>query len=212
MDLHKGLQKYQDLYMLATDEGRVLFRLMDHESFKSISYVIRSYPQFKFDLEDQIWTECVLEHTHSKGKDNLPAGLVTTVAQLVLYFSSPKNVGELNLMLNISRQSISDAREQAIITICEAFPAYLPEVLEKMTWPTLLRRLAQAERILDRNLEFLDTTSQKIDDSDRIFEQLDEMSSINTSPVDFSKSNNMLREAEFGTPEGDHNLNRLRGQ
>lgn len=208
MDFDKILQKHRDLYLFETLEGRALFSLLDYDSYKTIRYIMQSYPEFKFDLEDSIWEKCVKEHSFPNGKDYLPAGLVTTVSQLVLYLSCPQSITEVNQQLNDARGLLTDAREQAMITICEAFPSYVPETLEKLSWPILVRRLAQAEAILKREFEFQDPTSQKPTDSDRIFDRLEEYTN---DSVDFSKVNNDLFKEEFGTPQGDFNLKNTRG-
>lgn len=170
---------------------------------------MQTYPEFKFDLEDRIWEDCVREHSFTNGKDFLPAGLITTTSQLILYLSCPQSTEDVNSQLEDARGLLNDAREQAIITICEAFPSYLPENLEKMTWAVLLRRLAQAEAILKREFEFKSPTSQPVDDSGRIFDRLKEYTD---NAVDFRKVNAELFDEEFGTPKGDFNLKSARGQ
>jgi len=207
MDFDKALTEYRDLYLFVTSEGRVMFRLLDYERFKALSYVVSAYSEFKFDIEDKIWDECVIEHTFINGKDYLPAGLITTISQMIFYLSCPQSIDDINLQLDDARGFLDDAREQAILTICEAFPSYTPEALEKMTWQTLMRRLAQSESILKRQFEFKNAASQQQDDSAKIFERLNENIS-----VDFAKVNNELHEEEFGTPSGDFNLRNARGR
>lgn len=209
MQFDEVLKIHRDLYLFTTDHGRAMFKLLDYESYKTIRYIIQAYPDFKFDLEDRIWEECVLEHTFTNGKDYLNAGIVTSVAQLVLYYSCPQSVEQINVQLSEARYSLQDAREQAIITICEAFPSYLPEDLEKMSFAVLLRRLAQSEAILKRDFEFQIPTSQPMDDSGRIFDRLQEYTD---TAVDFRKVNSELYDEEFGKPTGDFNLHSVRGQ
>lgn len=206
MDLDKALSEHRDLYLFVGSDGRAMFKLLDYETYRSISYIMLAYPEFKFDMEDKVWDECILEHTFTNGKDYLPAGLVTTISQLILYLSCPSDLEEFNAQLTDARGLVEDAREQAILTICEAFPSYTPEVLEKVTWNTLMRRLAQSEVILKRQFEFKDAASQHQDDSAKIFDRLNENIS-----VDFSKSNRMLAEDDLGAPAGDFNLRNIRG-
>lgn len=203
MNFDKVLKKHRDLYLFELEEGRVMFHLLDYEAYKATRYIMKSYPEFKFDLEDRVWDDCVVEHTFTNGKDFNDAGLVTTVSQMILYLSCPQSTEGVNTQLQEARGFLSDAREQAIITICEAFPSYLPETLEKMTWAVLVRRLAQAEAILKREFEFQDNTSQQLDDSGKIFDRLEDYT--NTA-VDFSKVNSELFEEEYGNPTGDFDL------
>ena len=208
MELSKILQKHKDLYLFYVDTGRVLFRLLDYKTYKTSQHVLSGYPEFKFDIEDSIWDECVLEHTLPNGKDDLDAGLVTTVAQLILYLSCPQSIEGINEQLEDARNLLTDAREQAILTICEAFPSYLPETLEEMSWSMISRRLAQAEFILKREIGFETTTSQQPSDSDRIIERLEEYTD---EAVDFSRVNQELYSEEYGSPSGDFNLKNIRG-
>jgi len=208
VEFDKALKEHRDLYMIVTKGGRLLFRLLDYESYKAFGYIMQAYPELKFDLEDRIWDQCVLEHTYPDGKDSLDAGLVTTVSQLVLYLSCPRSIESINMQLDDARGLLMDAREQAILTICEAFPSYLPETLEKMSWGVLIRRLAQAEQILKKEFVFDNTASQEVDDSAKIFDRLEEFTSTS---VDFSKVNQELFEEEYGTPSGDFNLRNARG-
>lgn len=208
MDFDKVLKEHRDVYLFTANSGRAIFHLLDYDSYKTIRYVMQSYPQFKFDLEDTIWDQCVLEHTFPHGRDHLEAGLVTTISQSILNLSCPQSIEDINFQLNDARGLVFEAREQAILTICEAFPSYLPETLERMTWPMLVRRLAQAESILKREFEFQNPASQQPTDSDRIIERLEEYSD---SAIDFSKVNQDLYEEEYGAPSGDFNLRNARG-
>jgi hypothetical protein len=209
MDFDRVLKENRDLYLFQLDSGRIMFKLLDYESYKTIRYIMQAYPDLKFDLEDRVWDDCVLEHTFPYGKEYIPAGIATTTAQLILHLSCPSSIDSINTQLSQARVLLTDAREQAIITICEAFPSYLPEDLEKMTWSMLLRRLAQAEAILKRQFEFTAPASQPLDDSGKIFDRLKEYTE---NAVDFAKVNKELYKEEFGKPSGDFNLNNNRGR
>lgn len=211
MELQQHLQNHKDLYLISLGKktGKVLFKLLSYEAYNTYRYILLVYPQFKFELEDQIWEECVIEHTLRASRDKLPAGIITTLAQLILYFSCPKSIDSLNTTLEQARLSLKDAREQAILTICEAFPSYLPEDLEKKPWNILIRRLAQAEFILKKEFQFNVQASQPTDDSAKILNELDDYT-IKT--LDFTKINQELQNEEFSAPRGDFNLHNARGR
>lgn len=175
-----------------------------------------AYPEFRWSIEESLWDECVIEHTILSGADleYLHAGLVSTIAQLILKYSCSTKAGQANEQLDDARMSLQDATQQAIIFICEAFPSYLPENLEQLTWNKLLKRLAQAEVILGKSFEFKDPASQQIDDSAKIFQDLNKFTEdqIMNGAIDFAKENQELREAEYGAPSGDYNLHRTRGR
>jgi len=208
MDLREYFEEHKNLYLLDFKEGRVLFRILVHNESAAVRYLMNSYPQFKFDLEDDIWEKCVLEHTFPVGHDFIDAGIVTTVAQAILSISQPASMDDANTVLANCRIQIQDAYEQAVLTICEAFPSYLPEDIEKMSWPTVLKRLAQAEHILKKDFAFKNGASQHQDDSARIFDRLDEYTN---ETLDIDKLNRDLHQEEYGSPVGDFNLKNIRG-
>ena len=153
------LVEHRDVFLFECAVGRVMFRLLPYQKYAIARHSIRNYPTLRWALEDDIWEECVIEHTFDTGIDNIPAGVITTVTQLILKFSCSQNTQDANMVLDAARAGLQDAVQQAIIFVCEAFPSYLPEDLEKMSWNQILIRLAQAERILGKRFEFKDSAS-----------------------------------------------------
>jgi hypothetical protein len=211
------INQHQNIYLFEIEQGRVLFHLLPYQDYASYRYMAMVYPNMKTQIEDEIWDKCVVEHSFGVGQDYIEAGVITTIANLVLHFSCSKKPADANTILEASRESLRDAVQQAILFICEAFPSYLPEHLEKMNWYKLMKRLAQAEMILDKTFEFKDPASQKVDDSGKIFNMLDEMSDtpideiVNAPSMDFDKMNQQLMSEEFTAPSGDFNLHNIRG-
>jgi hypothetical protein len=211
------VNEHTNVYLFEIEQGRVLFRLLAYQDYSTFKYCLLNYPNMKTQVEDEIWESCVVEHTFGYASDYIDAGVVSTVANLILWFSCAKKPSDANATLDASRAQLSDAVQQAILFICEAFPSYLPETLEKMNWHNLMKRLAQAEVILNKTFEFKDPASQQTDDSGKIFNMLDEYSEMNIDdivdapPIDFDKVNNELMKEEFGTPQGDFNLHNIRG-
>lgn len=125
---------------------------------------------------------------------------------------------EANYELDEARYSLADAVQRAIIFICEAFPSYVPENLEKMTWRDILKRLAQAEVILNKTFVFQDPASQPIDDSGKIFADLNQHSEdsiidqVAASAFDPRKHNQEFSQEEWGSPKGDFDLRNHRGR
>lgn len=215
MDFKRSLIKDKDLYLFEVESGRALFRLLDLEEYSTIRYILQCYPRFKTELEDSIWEDCIIEHNfrdnvNYASSDTIDAGIITTLSQLILFLSCPKDIDTMNETLEYARASINDTREQAILVICEAFPSYLPEALEKMSWPTLVKRLAQAEQILKKDFNFTDAASQPTDDSARMFKNLEEMS--NSPAIDYAAENKKLHKELHGNPSGNFNLHDIRGQ
>lgn len=214
------LAENQDLYLFDCEEGRVIFRLLPYKKYAAAKYIILSYPEFMWSIEESIWSNCVIEHTILGGadSDHLHAGLVTTIAQLVLRYSCAVRPDDANEQLNEARYSLVDAVQRAIIFICEAFPSYLPESLEKMTWRDILKRLAQAEVILNKTFEFRDQAGQPIDDSGNIFAELNQrgqeslIDQVARSGFDPSNANKELDSEEWGAPKGDFDIRNKRGR
>jgi hypothetical protein len=212
------LAENRDLYLFEYEAGRVLFRLLPYQKYTSAKYIILSYPTFRWAVEDDIWEDCVIEHSILGGASPglLASGVVSTVVQLILKMSCSVHPEQANEELDEARGHLQDAVQQAIIFICEAFPSYLPEALEKMTWKDILKRLAQSEQILGKTFEFRGVTSHHVDDSGKIFKDLDELSQDHyldqaiKTPVNFAKDNGAMHEADWGSPSGDFNIRNRR--
>lgn len=208
------LAENQDLYLFENEEGRAVFRLLPYNKYATIKYILSSYPNFATTIEEDIWNDCVIEHNFFSNADvdNLKAGLVSAVASVVMQKSCATNPDEANLELGEARSYLQDAVQQAIIFICEAFPSYLPEHLEKLTWKKLLKRLAQAEIILNKNFQFQGQSNQPQDDGTRIMKELNQMSedkivdSVLNSKFNFSQDNQELNSEEWGAPKGNFNI------
>lgn len=129
---------------------------------ESIPFVLLSWRDFKMYkelyykgtipeaiLENAIFEECVLDkHYISNMHDGL-AGIVSTVVGLILAMSGPSpDANVFNETLDLARREVDTIESQLIMTICQAFPAYSPEDIQKLPWKTILVRAAQAERIL----------------------------------------------------------------
>lgn len=206
------LVEHKDLYLFECEAGRVMFRLLPYNKYTHAKYIVQNYPTFRWSLEDDIWEECVIEHTFDCSVDYIYAGVITVVTQLILKLSCSSRTDEANYTLDIARNQLQDAAQQAIIFVCEAFPSYLPEDVEKMRWNDILKRLAQAEIILNKSFEFKSETSQEIDDSAKIFKELDEhyennIDAVISQPVDFEADNSDFYMEEFSDPKGDFNIN-----
>ena len=197
-----------------------MFVLLEYGDYAAYSYLLKVYGNSSMiaKVEDEIWDKCVVEHTLPQGFDSIKAGIITSVAQTILFLSCPKDPEGANQDLNYSRNSIQDALQQVIIFICEAFPSYVPEDLEAMPWSKIIKRVAQAEMILKKEFSFHPPSSQGKDDSDTIFGNLEKFGSDNLDKlvkepvIDFEKENRELLQQDAGDPKGDFNIHSLRQQ
>ena len=84
--------------------------------------------------------------------DTLKAGVVSTVAGQALELSGPGDIDSTNQALEATRKVVSGSIiEEIAVLICRAFPSYTPEDVDQMTWPTILKRVVQAESVLLQN-------------------------------------------------------------
>ena len=148
--------KYNNLYLFNTGRGSVLFKSLSYSKCEASKRICKSYPALAPIVEDSIWHECVIEHTLDGTIDTLNAGIISTIVRLILGFSGPTSEKEIEEDIQELREKCKNVREEIIIKICQAFPAYTPEQVEDMEWKTQLRRLVQAEKILGTSFGFTD--------------------------------------------------------
>ncbi len=115
------------------------------------------------ELEDEIWSRCVIESTFSEETLDEMAGIVSTVINQILAISGYTQDSFIDLFENgmgNARQELStNIFDQMTIVICAAFP-YTPDELEKLPWPVILKRAAQAERIVGGQMPAVPITTR----------------------------------------------------
>jgi hypothetical protein len=100
-------------------------------------------------IDASVFNDCVLDPIVLDGIMDYHAGIVPTIAGLIMTLSGPSMVpAEFNQQLDQARANVDTIDAQVVMTICRAFPAYTPEDVQNLTWPNVVARLAQAERIL----------------------------------------------------------------
>jgi len=163
------------LYLYASSRGRILFKVLPFSVAESYRYVLSYYPELECDIEDEIWDECVIEHSFDYHHEDLLAGTITVLAKVVLELSTPKDENDFFETLAIARDDVtSNAKKQISAVIAKVFPSYTIEDIERMPWNTMLERLAQAEYVTGKQLDL----SKKKDDSSQVLKRLDEYTSI----------------------------------
>ena len=97
-------------------------------------------------LEDEIFKKCVLDTALVKGIKRQKAGIVATVVATILAYSGPSNIHELNEVLEFNRASSGKILNELVNFVCQAYPAYKPEDVYEMDYPTLMLRVAMGEK------------------------------------------------------------------
>jgi hypothetical protein len=142
-------KKYRDSKMLL---GTSVDLALEEKIFKDCvlfsSYEIEAPVGLETDFEKSLWLE--------KHKEELKAGIVSTVVRSILQVSGVTEGAEILNQLDLHRDYINNIEDQIILKICQAFPAYKPEDVEAMDWQTILKRAAQAETILGYYFEIDD--------------------------------------------------------
>ena len=109
-----------------------------------------SDPYLSFDeLEDIIFSKCVLDEYLVNKIDTIKAGIIPTVVSGILANSVPNNLQESQMLLDYYRVQVDkNYLEELVLTILLAFPAYKPEDVYELDLQDLMYRLALAERKL----------------------------------------------------------------
>lgn len=147
-NIFKAYEENGNLYLYTSDMGTALFKPLPYDKCRIAEKICNAYPSLAPIIEDNIWDECVVEHSFPSGLADLDAGIPSTVVRLIIHVSRPRNVDDIERDLQQSRNELTDIRDKIVMKICEAFPAYTPEDVEGMDWPTQMKRLAQAEHVL----------------------------------------------------------------
>jgi len=96
-------------------------------------------------IEAEIFCQCVLDPVIISHIEDQKAGTITTVVTAILNASGPISLDDFNNRLNSNRRKAKEPLNQAVAIICQAFPGYTPDILEKLDCEALMFRLAQAE-------------------------------------------------------------------
>jgi hypothetical protein len=99
-------------------------------------------------LENEVFSSCVLDDHFVRNIDSLPAGDITTVVANILQASGPHDVDTFNSDLQAARGILHNDGVKAIHDVAAlitlAFP-YKPEEIYEMDYETFLTRAIQAE-------------------------------------------------------------------
>lgn len=154
------------LYQTRFDDGYVVWSPLPWSEYKKLREArLTRGTDIDIDIEEFVYNKCVIFSSYDQEppseleiEDKMlfiedcrldqPAGVVSTVVKAVLYFSGALKANTIIQQLNAQRGSIDNIEDQLTVAICRAFPSYTPEDIEKMEWPTVLKRAAQAEATL----------------------------------------------------------------
>lgn len=130
------------------DGLEIPWRQLTLQEFLDYSDLISSGRYTEIEVEDEIFTLCVLDTIFSDNIDILTSGTVATVVGHILQASGPATITNINEDLDWARRHTDDFMSQAATLICSVYPAYKPEELFNMKYSDFMKRLAMAERRL----------------------------------------------------------------
>lgn len=148
------IREKRALYIYDSPDGRVLFSLLPMAEYNLIRKVGKDFPSLIPEMEEDIWERCVIEHSFGPDVFSMNAGIISTIAELIMRLSCPQDIMSVEADLAMARDDLQDITKQLMLKVAEAFPSYKPEEIEDLTWIELMERVAQAEKILGKDLEF----------------------------------------------------------
>ena len=185
------------LYVSQFDFGGFIWRALSHTEAELYVGLFKTLPQAKADLEDEIFRDCIVDHPlPTEEYDEWQAGIVTTVAQQILYVSSIRTTEDFLQRLDAVRELVTgDIWNQIHGRIMSLFPGYTLEQLKNMSIDSIMEKLVLVELVTGERLDFSPTQEQP---------------ARSPGMINFSAENKKLHEVNMAPPQGDFNLDRLR--
>lgn len=140
-----------DLFATDFDGIEVVFRLPSIKVAKQYSMLLKisQKPQDEVEIYDFIFRQVVEDDWLAKKEGQIPAGVVVSIAKLVLFLSGvDENCLEYTEhYLDVQRQEINGLLSEIKGIICCTFPGYTFESLDKLNYHQILHIFAQAEKV-----------------------------------------------------------------
>ena len=193
--------KYKRIFKYRTPSNdEIVYRLLTWSEYLTYTDTIQAGAIPSFYIEEKIFSTCVIDETDVEAIDLFYAGDILTVVGLILYQSGPQDVESIDAKLEEKRKLVGSITNQITALICQAFPGYTPDDIEKMNWDDVTEKLALAESILIAQ----NILSEPLEISGKA------KNKIKPGPIDFNRANRDLAQSYLGAPPGDWNLDRKR--
>jgi len=142
-----------DLFLIEIEGIEVLFSLPPSkkvEQYSSLAGLLANNETLRNVFYEYIFTTYVEDKFLTKHGDDIPAGIPTTIAQLILYMSgADENAIEYtNNLLDLYRSNSNSVITRIKTTICKTFGGYKFSDLDKLNYQELIRIFTQAEQVL----------------------------------------------------------------
>jgi hypothetical protein len=141
--------EYGETYVVSFEDGTdVPCGLLSYGDFIYYSDLLKEDRVPKVIIEDEIFKKVVKDQVLVYRLDDLPAGTVPLVVEVILQLSGPPSTDQFNESIAEAREKVSSSVHRLAAIVVQAFPAYKLEDIYAMDYNTFLTRLAQAEQIL----------------------------------------------------------------
>jgi len=130
------------------DGTNIPFRILTYGEVRAYKSLVQTGTLSQEQIEEQIYTTCVLDEYYKDKPESLRAGIPSTLSRLILQVSAPEDHNELVNSFTIYREKLEDVEEQMKMVICATFPGYTIGMLDSCTFDTLTRLFAGAEWLM----------------------------------------------------------------
>lgn len=197
----KAKKEFGDLYRCHLDSSIITYRLLRWNEYLNYTEILESQVLSQAVVEETIFLDCVIDEVYKDSIDDLLAGEVLTIVNLILVQSGPSALEDIDSKLNEKRETVYSLNSQITAIICQAFPGYDPSQIKNMSWDSVIELFALAEDILIKEgrlkepIEITKGSGNKQKQS-----------------IDIEADNRYLMQENLGEPPGDHNLHRARNK
>ncbi len=140
---------YGAVYLITFPDGTdIPFKPLSYGDFCYYNDILTAGLVPPYILEDELFKKCVLDKAIVDVLLNQKAGTISTTVAAIMQVSGPVDIEEFNNVLESNRELVTKPINYLPTLICRAFPAYKIEDIDKMSFETMLLRLAQAEQVL----------------------------------------------------------------
>lgn len=141
--------RYGDVYVtIINDDLIVPWKPLSLGDFITYDESIKNRRIVDTVLEEEIFLKCVTDKELVRNINDLPAGVITTVAHNIMGQSGPAGIDHFNNLLDEKRHQASNPIHKLVPLIIRAFPSYKLEDVYNLSYDLFMFRLAQAEELL----------------------------------------------------------------
>ena len=144
--IFKLKKQYKRLFLIRIKEYDIMFRLLTWGEMKLVRSFMTKNIELQNAILDDIFDECVLDH-NIEDIDNINAGIVNTVSNLIITLSSYSDAEQFTAMISNAREGTMLLEGQIEMILSQAFH-YPISNIDDMLVSDVMIEFAKAERVL----------------------------------------------------------------